>query len=68
MPSSRARNLVESDHEVDYVEISDKGMGQLAELGVTPTDGTIAAGRADVAILAVPDNIMGRVAESVVRG
>ena len=61
-----ARNLVESEDEVDYVEISEEGIMRLAALGVTPTDGAVAAKRADVAILAVPDAIMGRVAAQVV--
>ena len=61
-----ARNLVSSEHDVDYVEISPDGIARLAELGVEPVEGRVAAERADVVILAVPDKVMGSVAEWVV--
>ncbi|MFW5782902.1 MAG: phosphogluconate dehydrogenase C-terminal domain-containing protein [Spirochaetota bacterium] len=61
-----ARNLSKSKYEADYVEISPEGIERLAELGVTPTTAEIAASRADAVILAVPDKVMGTVAESVV--
>lgn len=61
-----ARNLVGSDFEVDYVEISPAGVERLGELGVRATSGEEAAARADVVILAVPDKAMGSVASGVV--
>ncbi|TVQ22928.1 MAG: semialdehyde dehydrogenase [Spirochaetaceae bacterium] len=61
-----ARNLVASDFDVDYVEIAPEGIARLREIGVEPTDGGVAARRADAAILAVPDSAMGAVASLVV--
>ena len=61
-----ARNLAKSEYDVDYVEISPDGRARLAELGVTATDGDVAARRADAVILAVPDRAMGAVAAGIV--
>jgi len=60
------RNLKNSDYSMQYVEISDAGIANLAALGVTPVSLEIAVREADVVILAVPDRILGKVAESVV--
>lgn len=61
-----ARNLAQSDYEVDYVEISAEGRRRLEEIGVSVTEEAVATARADAVILAVPDKVMGRVAGSVV--
>jgi len=61
-----SRNLVKSDFNVSYVEISDQGIAALAELGVSVTPADKAVEPADVVILAVPDRIMGKVAASVI--
>jgi D-apionate oxidoisomerase len=61
-----ARNLVSSEHDVCYVEISPEGVERLAELGVGPTDAGSAVNTADVVILAVPDKAMEQVATTVV--
>lgn len=49
-----------------YVEAGEAGQARLVERGLVATEGTAAAKQADVAILAVPDVVLGRVAESVV--
>ncbi|HZY43803.1 MAG TPA: phosphogluconate dehydrogenase C-terminal domain-containing protein [Anaerolineae bacterium] len=49
-----------------YVEVGDVGIAKLRERGVTPTSPDEAARSADVAILAVPDTILGKVAHSLV--
>jgi hypothetical protein len=57
-----------ADHETFhmlYVEAGAAGRARLRERGLEATAGTKAARQADVAILAVPDVVLGRVAEEV---
>jgi len=49
-----------------YVEAGEAGQARLRARGLVATESPAAARRADVAILAVPDVILGRVAEAVV--
>ena len=49
-----------------YVEAGERGQARLRERGLVATEGQTAARKADVAILAVPDVVLGRVAEAVV--
>lgn len=49
-----------------YVEAGEAGQARLRERGLPATEGAEAARRADVAILAVPDVVLGRVAGAVV--
>lgn len=63
------RNLLSrsSDYAVDYVEVSEAGRRNLAALGVTVlTPQAQALARADVVILAVPDRLIGAVAQEIV--
>lgn len=55
-----------AEYEVRYVEVSDAGKARLAERGlrVTPEDDAVAD--ADVVILAVPDVLIGKIAQGIV--
>lgn len=56
-------NLKNSDFDVAHVEVSDTGRQRLAtELGVTCVAPEQAVPGADVVILAVPDNLLGKIA------
>ncbi len=66
-----ARNLVNSDYDVDYVEVSEAGVTRLREIGIEAAaadeeTGNKVASRADAVILAVPDKIMGKITEAIV--
>jgi hypothetical protein len=65
---TRITNRMQDDPEYRmlYVEAGDAGQARLRERGLAPTPGAEAAAQADVAILAVPDVILGRVAHDVV--
>jgi pyrroline-5-carboxylate reductase len=56
-------NLKKSDFEVRHVEVSEAGRQRLAaELGITCVAAEQAVPGADVVILAVPDNLIGKIA------
>jgi len=59
-------NLKGSDYRVRYVEVSPPGIENLRKRGleVTPRDAALA--EADAVILAVPDNLIGRIASEIV--
>ncbi len=61
-------NLKGSKHEMLYVEVSPDGVERLASrsLTVTPHDDAVAV--ADVAILALPDALIGKIAPKIVPG
>ncbi|GAB2889941.1 phosphogluconate dehydrogenase C-terminal domain-containing protein [Streptomyces mayteni] len=61
-----SNNLVKSDFATLFSENSPKGQELLRELGREITEGTEAAARADVVILAVPDVVLGTVSETLV--
>jgi D-apionate oxidoisomerase len=54
------------DCHVLYVEAGQAAQARLVERGLTPTPGKEAASAADIAILAIPDALIGRVAAEVV--
>jgi hypothetical protein len=61
------RNLSKTSHDVHYVEISEAGRERLkTELNVSPSDQADALKAADVVVLAVPDTVIGTVAEKIV--
>lgn len=53
-------------YEIDYVEPSDEGQSRLSDREVTTTAAEEALDGADAVILAVPDELMGSIAEDVV--
>ncbi len=61
-----ADNFLKTSYLVDYVEIGEKGLANLAQRGITPTPQENAVPAADVVILAVPDVAIGSVAAAVV--
>lgn len=63
-----ADNLLKTNHDVRYVEVSSAGIERLAHRGLQPTPHETAVAESDVAILALPDNLIGRVASSIVPG
>jgi len=59
-------NLQQSDYAVSHVELSDAGRQRLSEgLGISCVDAKQAVPKAQVVILAVPDTLVGRVAEEL---
>lgn len=63
-----AANLRKTAFDIRYVEVSAPGIAWLQDQGlaVTPLDAAVA--EADVAILALPDHLIGRVAPGIVPG
>jgi len=61
-----SRKLMESDYDMRYVEISEPGIRALADLGLETTPQEQAVREADVVILAVPDQLIGRIAAEIV--
>lgn len=59
-------NLQRSDYTVSHVELSDAGRQRLSEgLGISCVDAHQAVPEAQVVILAVPDTLVGRIAEEL---
>jgi D-apionate oxidoisomerase len=63
-----ADNLRKTAHDLRYVEVSPAGVERLKERGLATTPHERAVAEADVAIFALPDNLIGRVAPSIVPG
>jgi hypothetical protein len=61
-------NLRRTAHDIRYVEISPAGLDRLRERGLQPTPHQEAVTVADVAILALPDALIGKVARTIVPG
>lgn len=59
-------NMVKSDYEMSYVEISKQGITRLHERGLRTTPQDEAVKQADVVILAVPDTRIGQVSSNLV--
>jgi hypothetical protein len=59
-------NLKVSDYDVRYVEISDQGISNLRERGITVTPLNVALKYADAVILAVPDKLLGDISHEIV--
>ncbi len=60
------RNLKNSEYEMSYVEISEKGIENLKELGVETTQAEKAIPNAEIVILAVPDVALAKVSANVI--
>ena len=60
------RNLMNSEYQMSYIEISENGVRNLHELGVEATLAPDAVSAADIVILAVPDVALGKVSEQVI--
>src|SRR5918993_774371 len=63
-----ADNLRKTAHDMRYVEVSPAGIQRLQERGLATTPHEEAVAEADVAVFALPDNLIGRVAPSIVPG
>ena len=59
-------NFLKCSYQVDYVEVSQRGLQNLKERGVRVVPEDSAASDADVVILAVPDVMMGEIAGRVI--
>jgi hypothetical protein len=59
-------NLLKSDYEVMYSEVSRAGTDKLKEKGVKTTDGYEAVPQSDAVIFAVPDVALGKVTEEYI--
>jgi hypothetical protein len=63
-----ADNLKSTEHRLLCVEVSPKGLENLKARGLAATPQAEALAAADVVILAVPDNVIGKVAPALVPG
>ena len=59
-------NLIDAAHRVLYVEVNPQGIERLAARGLSVTSQGDALAQADVAILALPDSVIGKVAPQIV--
>jgi hypothetical protein len=61
-------NLKDSAHRMLYVEVNPAGIDRLKQRGLSTTPHDQAVAEADVAILALPDALIGKVAPTIVPG
>lgn len=62
-----SKNLINTDFTVRHVEVSEAGRARLkAEVGADCIDADAAIKGADLVLLAVPDNLIGKVAQGIV--
>ncbi|MFC4597228.1 phosphogluconate dehydrogenase C-terminal domain-containing protein [Cohnella hongkongensis] len=59
-------NLLKTPYDTKYVEVSERGLEQLRQRGLTATPQAQAVPSADAVILAVPDIVIGQVASEIV--
>ncbi len=59
-------NLKDSEYRMAYIEISPAGIENLRQRGLSPTPQAEALAAADVAILALPDNLIERISAQVI--
>lgn len=59
-------NFLKTQYRVHYLEVSPRGIENLRQRGVVPSDAETAIPESDVVILAVPDVAIGAVAQDVV--
>lgn len=59
-------NLKDSEYQMAYIEISPAGIENLRQRGLTPTPQAEALAAADVAILALPDNLIERISAQII--
>jgi hypothetical protein len=60
-------NLMKSEYEVKYIEVSQAGKEKLKKKGIETTDGNETVPHADAVIFAVPDIALGKVTEEYVK-
>lgn len=58
-------NLRGAPYEVSHVEVSEAGRGRLKELGIRCAPPEVAIPQADVVILAIPDNVIGKATQAL---
>ena len=63
-----ADRMKRGDRDMRYVEVSPAGIERLKERGLAITAHDEAVAAADVAVLALPDNLIGKVAPTIVPG
>jgi len=59
-------NLRDTPYEVSHIEVSEVGRARLCELGLTAKSAEEALPQADIVILAIPDNAIGKVTHQLV--
>lgn len=59
-------NLKDSEYRMAYIEISPAGIENLRQRGLAPTPQEEALAEADVAILALPDNLIERISAQII--
>lgn len=59
-------NLKGSSYEMAYLEIDQAGINRLKNIGISISAGEDATGDSDIVILAVPDNILGKVSHQII--
>ena len=59
-------NLRDSPYKVSHIEVSEAGRNRLKELGITCVEAAAALPAADVVILAIPDNLIGKITNALV--
>ncbi len=59
-------NLINTDYNMLYVEVSERGKASLAQRNLAPTPQEDAIHQSDIVIMAIPDIIIGKVAQSIV--
>jgi hypothetical protein len=62
------KKLFDAGYDLRAVEIGDVGRARLAEAGITATDAATGLKGAEVVVLALPDNIIGKVAAEIAPG
>jgi hypothetical protein len=55
-----------SEFLVDYIEVSETGLANLAARGLQATPQDVALARAEVVILAIPDKLIGRITQDLI--
>ncbi|HEX2395732.1 MAG TPA: phosphogluconate dehydrogenase C-terminal domain-containing protein [Bacteroidales bacterium] len=60
------RNLVHSEYEMNYLEVSSTGIEKLNEIGVSVSDENTVIPVSDVVILAVPDILLSRISAQII--
>jgi len=59
-------NLRRAPYEVSHIEVTEAGRNRLKELGITCVDADRVLPEADVVILAIPDNMIGKITSNLV--
>ncbi|MEQ8676607.1 MAG: phosphogluconate dehydrogenase C-terminal domain-containing protein [Aggregatilineales bacterium] len=55
-----------SDYDMRYIEVSEQGVANLAERGLTPTPQADALAAAEMVILALPDKLIGKITHDII--